>query len=263
MEYSVQPSHSSNSLALVTGASRGIGVAITKALLSSGWSVDVLARSEAAMRDVYASEVQSGRVRILVADTTDAPGLERAVASAYGSGPSPDLLFNNAGRFVSMAPVWQSDIGDWWDDVRVNVLGTYLVTRTVLPLMMRRDSGIVVNMGGGRPGGGSGYAVAKAGVTEFTRALSEELRQAGSRISVFLADPGLVNTAMSQLHAKSPIAAEWLPELVDRISRDDTRRPEEIAEKLLAQLPHMSTRTSGGFFTPDTPTGSFAPIPAA
>ena len=132
--------------------------------------------------------------------------------------------------------------------------------RRQIPRMIARDSGIVINMGGGRPAAGSGYAVSKAGVAEFTRALTLELRQAQSRVSVFLADPGLVDTAMSRLHARNPIAETWASDLVDRMGRGDTRRPEEIAGKLVAQLPHMSFATSGGFFTPDTPTGSFDAI---
>ena len=195
-----------------------------------------------------------------IADATDATAVQRLAKSIYAERGAPDLLFNNAGRFVSMAPIWDSDLADWREDVRVNILSVYTVTRAILPLMLRRDRGVIINMGGGRPGGGSGYAVSKAGVAEFTRALSNELRQAGSRVSAFLADPGLVDTDMTRLHAKNPVTAQWAPELVDRMARRDTRRPEEIARKLIEQLPHMSASTSGGFFTPDTKTGSFEPI---
>jgi NAD(P)-dependent dehydrogenase (short-subunit alcohol dehydrogenase family) len=247
-------------LALVTGASKGIGVAIVHALLSAGWRVDVMARDAAAMRTVYDADLNGGNVRALVADVTDAEALQRLVNENYGQEGATDLLFNNAGRFVSFAPIWESEVQTWWEDVRVNILGTFLVTRTIIPRMMARDSGIVINMGGGKPSAGSGYAVSKAGVAEFTRALALELRKIGSRVSVFLADPGLVDTAMSRLHARNPIAETWASDLVDRMRRGDTRRPEEIASKLVSQLPHMSSTTSGGFFTPDTPTGSFAPI---
>jgi NAD(P)-dependent dehydrogenase (short-subunit alcohol dehydrogenase family) len=247
-------------LALVTGASRGIGVAIVQALLSNGWRVDVMVRDATAMRTAYGTDLNGGKVRVLVADVTDAETLQRLVSQNYGEEGAPDLLFNNAGRFVSFAPIWESEFETWWEDVRVNILGTFLVTRIIIPRMIARDSGIVINMGGGRPAAGSGYAVSKAGVAEFTRALAFELRQIGSRVSVFLADPGLVDTAMSRLHARNPIAQTWASDLVDRIRRGDTRRPEEIASKLVSQLPHMSSATSGGFFTPETPTGSFAPI---
>jgi 3-hydroxy acid dehydrogenase / malonic semialdehyde reductase len=81
-------------------------------------------------------------------DITDAGAIEQFATSLYDNGAAPDLLFNNAGRFVSMAPIWDSDPSEWWADVRVNVLGVYTVTRAILPLMLRRDQGIIVNMGG-------------------------------------------------------------------------------------------------------------------
>ena len=257
----MNPSSSTNSVALITGASRGVGVALARALLSSGWRLDVLSRSDAGLRAAYADGIRTGRVRVLPADITDATAVKSLAKLAYAEDGPSDLLFNNAGRFVSMAPISDSDPADWWEDVRVNVLGVYTVTRMILPLMLQRDRGIIINMGGGRPGGGSGYAVSKAGVAEFARALSNELRQVGSRVSAFLADPGLVDTDMTRLHAASPVTAQWAPELVDRMARRDTGRPEEIARKLIEQLPHMSASTSGGFFTPDTKTGSFEPIP--
>ena len=145
----------------------------------------------------------------------DATAVQRLAKSIYAERGAPELLFN-AGRFVSMAPIWDSDLADWWEDVRVNILSVYTVTRAILPLMLRRDRGVIINMGGGRPGGGSGYAASKAGAAEFTRALSNELRQAGSHVSTFLADPGLVDTDMTRLHAKNPVTAQWVPELVDR-----------------------------------------------
>jgi hypothetical protein len=95
----------------------------------------------------------------------------------------------------------------------------------------------------------------------MTRALNAELRQVGSNVAVFLADPGLVDTAMSRRHFRSPLGAMWLPDLVERIGKGDTRAPTEIAQKLIAQLPYMTAGTSGQMFTPDTLTGSFDPIP--
>jgi 3-oxoacyl-[acyl-carrier protein] reductase len=128
-------------LALVTGASRGIGVAIVQALLSAGWRVDVMARDATAMRTAYGTDLNAGNVRALVADVTDAGAVEQLVSENYGQEGAPDLLFNNAGRFVSFAPIWESEFETWWEDIRVNILGTFLVTRTILPRMIARDSG--------------------------------------------------------------------------------------------------------------------------
>ena len=105
----MNPSSSTNSVALITGASRGVGVALARALLSSGWRVDVLSRSDAGLRAAYADGIRTGRVRVLPADITDATAVKSLAKLAYAEDGPSDLLFNNAGRFVSMAPISDSD----------------------------------------------------------------------------------------------------------------------------------------------------------
>lgn len=244
--------------AVVTGASRGIGVALTRALALSGYKVHAIARSADALESEYQAETASGRVLTTSLDITDERAVDRFFGETFPAGVGLDLLFNNAGRFASLAPIWDSDAEAWWSDIAVNIRGTYLVTRAALEVMMRADSGIIINMAGGKPLGGSGYAVSKAGVSELTHALNNELRHVGSKVLVYSADPGLVDTHMSRSHLGNPFAATWLPELVGRLGSGDTRQPGEIASKLIAQLPFMSLATSGGFFNPDTPTGTFA-----
>jgi NAD(P)-dependent dehydrogenase (short-subunit alcohol dehydrogenase family) len=246
--------------AIVTGASRGIGVALTKALAAAGFHVEATARDLQSMQAAYADEMAKGQVNCTSLDILDERAVDRFFAAHFGT-RSLDLVFNNAGRFVSLAPLWESDSDDWWNDIDVNVRGTFNMLRAAVRTMMREDRGIIVNMGGGRPTGASAYAISKAGVAEMTRALNLELRQVGSNIAVFLADPGLVDTAMTRRHFSSPLGPTWVPELVDRVGRGDTRAPTEIAEKLIAQLPHLTVTASGQMFTPDTRTGTFSPIP--
>ena len=246
--------------AIVTGASRGIGVALTRALVQAGYAVHALARDATRLVEEYRTEAADGRVKPAALDVTDVGAVDAFFAGAFPAGATLDLLFNNAGRFQSLAPVWNADVDQWWADVTVNVRGTFLMTRAALKVMMRADCGIVVNMDGGRPPVGSGYATSKAGLMEFTRTLDAELRQIGSGISVYAANPGLVETEMTRLQMHHAVAPKWMPGLVDRLARGDTRKPEEIANKLVAQLPHMSPATSGGFFDPDTPAGTFRPL---
>ncbi|MEP7240531.1 MAG: SDR family oxidoreductase [Devosia sp.] len=247
--------------AIVTGASRGIGVALSKALAGAGFHVEALARDLPAMEVAYGGEIASGQVTCTELDILDATAVDAFFASRYGSGQSLDLVFNNAGRFVSLAPLWDADRTDWWSDIEVNLRGTFNVLGAAVRRMRQDDRGIIINMGGGRPTGASAYAISKAGVAEMTRALNLELRQVGSNVAVFLADPGLVDTAMTRRHFASPLGPTWVPELVNRVGAGDTRAPTEIAEKLIAQLPYLTAGASGQMFTPDTPTGTFDPIP--
>jgi 3-oxoacyl-[acyl-carrier protein] reductase len=244
-------------VAIVTGASRGIGVALTRALLGAGYTVHAIARDHGRLTGEYRREIADGRVKPARLDVTDADAVDTFFARSFPAGARLDLLYNNAARFESLAPVWDADIEQWWADVTVNIRGPFLMSRAALKVMRRADRGVIVNMDGGRPPSGSAYATSKAGLLEFTRMLNAELRQAGSKIAVYSANPGLVETDMTRLQATNAVAREWLPGVGERLARGDTRRPEEIAAKLVAQLPHMSAATSGGFFDPDTPTGSF------
>ena len=246
--------------AVVTGASRGIGVALTRALAGAGYIVYAVARDSGRLHKEYDAEIVEGSILPAALDICDAAGVNRFFADNFSPGKDLDLLFNNAGRFVSLAPIWDADPDEWWNDVSTNLRGTFLVTRAALAGMLRADRGIIVNMGGGRPPGASGYAASRAAVAELSRALADELRRIGSKVSVYLADPGLVATDMTLPHARSHMGEIWVPDLVTRVGSGDTRRPEEIAEKLIGQLPYMSAATSGGFFDPDTATGSFRSI---
>lgn len=246
--------------AVVTGASRGIGVALTRALVGAGYKVHAAARNLTMLNSVYAAEIAAGEVNPAALDVTDAEAVGRFFESRFPLGATLDLLFSNAGRFASVAPLWQADVENWWGDVTVNVRGTFLVTRSALAVMRRQDHGTIISMEGGRPAAGSGYGVGKAGVRQLTRTLAEELRKVGSHILVYVADPGLVETDMTRAIVDSPFAAEWLPEIPSRIADGSTHRPEEIATKLIEQLPHMSLANSGSFFDKSTPAGQFLPL---
>jgi 3-oxoacyl-[acyl-carrier protein] reductase len=249
-----------NKTAIVTGASRGIGVALTRALVDAGYLVHAVARDLSMLDAAHAAHITRGAVKTAALDVTDEMAVRRFFESRFPAGTTLDLLFNNAGRFGSVAPMWEASAENWWADVTVNVRGTFLVTRYALEAMRRQDHGIIVSMEGGRPPAGSGYAVSKAGVRQLMRSLAEELKMVGSPILVYAADPGLVETDMSRRLGESPLAAQWLPEIPTRLADGTTHRPEEIANKLVEQLPHMSLANSGSFFDKATPGGTFIPL---
>src|SRR5689334_1109719 len=118
--------------AIVTGASRGIGVALTKALARHGFHVDALARDLPAMQAAYTDEIATGKVTATRLDILDEAAVDAFFASRYDSGRPLDLAFNNAGRFVSLSPVWESEAASWWSDIEVNVKGTFHVLRAVV-----------------------------------------------------------------------------------------------------------------------------------
>jgi NAD(P)-dependent dehydrogenase (short-subunit alcohol dehydrogenase family) len=99
--------------------------------------------------------------------------------------------------------VWEADPRAWERDVRVNLFGTFLCSRAVLPVMLRQDSGVIVNLdgGGGSNGGnpaGSAYSSSKAGVVRFTETLASELGRIGSRVITFAINPGFVRSNLTE-----------------------------------------------------------------
>ena len=185
--------------ALVTGGARGIGAAIAVAYAREGADVavaDVL--DEAAAGETLDAVRAAGRraayVRCDVADEAQVRQLVRAVEAALGP---IDVLVNNAGT-LSQHLLHELPIAEWDRVLGVNLRGTFLCTRLVLPGMLERGSGVIVNMASqlGQVGGVEmvHYSASKAGVIGFTKALAREVSARGVRVNAIA--PGPILTAM-------------------------------------------------------------------
>jgi NAD(P)-dependent dehydrogenase (short-subunit alcohol dehydrogenase family) len=170
-------------VAVVTGASRGIGRAIADALARAGATV--------AGCSLHGAE---STVRCDVRSPSDVAHFARQVETQHGAA---DILVNNAGT-VARAPLGSLEEAAWDEVIGSNLKGTYLVSRAFLPGMLARGGGRIVNISSisGRQGtaGLTAYCAAKHGVVGFTRALAEEVRGAG--IAVNAVCPGSVDTDM-------------------------------------------------------------------
>ena len=188
-------------VAVVTGASRGIGRALTERLRATGMTVAAIARSETDLNDVAA---QTGAVPFVL-DVADPTAVEEVFGRIEGEFGVPDLLVNNAGVSGASGGTWELSQRDWWQVLEINVRGTYLCTRAVLAPMMARGSGRIVNISSGAatfPVGldndsvmNSAYLASKAAVNRFTEAVAGECFNAGVR--VFSLSPGKVKTDMT------------------------------------------------------------------
>jgi len=109
--------------------------------------------------------------------------------------------------------VWETDPDLWWQDVTTNLYGTFLCTRAVLPTMIERRTGTIINLSGGGAASSapywSGYASSKAGVLRFTECLAAEVASYG--IQAYAINPGLVRTAMTEFLLEQPRVAEYAP----------------------------------------------------
>jgi 3-oxoacyl-[acyl-carrier protein] reductase len=194
-------------VALVTGGGRGIGADVARELASAGMKVAVSART-AEQVEAVASEIGG---LALTADVSRREDAERIVAETERELGPIDLLVNNAGITIWEERAWELDVGDWWHIHEVNVLGPYLLIRAVLPGMLERGRGRIVNVASGAaylPGSGStAYAASKAALNRFSETLAAQLR--GTPIAVFPISPGLVRTEMTE--GTFPDDAPWTP----------------------------------------------------
>jgi NAD(P)-dependent dehydrogenase (short-subunit alcohol dehydrogenase family) len=184
--------------ALVTGAGRGIGRAVAIALARRGCEVALLARSPGEIERTAADVAREGvRALPVRCDVADAAAVQGAVEHVLRELGDVDVVVNNAG-IVRRGLVHAMPVEEWDRVIAVNLRGTFLVTRAVLPSMLARRQGRVVTMGSISStlgtAGQSAYAAAKWGALGFTKSLAEELR--GTGVATMCVMPGSVGTSM-------------------------------------------------------------------
>ena len=193
-------------VALVTGASSGIGEATAFALAAQGARVALAARRRERL-DALAARIAKagGEALAVVADFADEVQAHRAAAEAEAHFGRVDILVNNAG-VMYLEPVDSADLGRWRHMLELNVLGLIAATQAVLPGMRRRRDGHVVNVAStaGRLGSpnGAGYSATKFGVVGFSDALRKEVYQDNIRVTVI--EPGVVETELREHIAHAP-----------------------------------------------------------
>jgi NAD(P)-dependent dehydrogenase (short-subunit alcohol dehydrogenase family) len=180
----------------------GLGLAITKAYVAAGASVFMAARDrtklERAAADVASSASGTQMVKSQVADVSNPLDVERLVAATLRAFPNLDILVNNAGVYGPKGPIEEVDWQAWADAVNVNLLGSVLMARNVLPHFKARRYGKIVQLSGGGATAPlpriSAYAASKAGIVRFSETLAEEVREYG--IDVNAIAPGALNTRL-------------------------------------------------------------------
>ena len=216
-------------VAIVTGAARGIGEAITSRLARDGWCVAVADLDEAAASAASERLVGQGpgrrafAVRVDVTDPTSAREMAQSVLDRAGR---IDALVNNAGIAGLAAPVAEYPEDEWRRVLAVDLDGVFYCTRAVLPHMLERGSGRIVNIASisGKEGNPNmaAYSTAKAGVIGFTKAVGKELATRG--ILVNCVTPAVIETDILR-----QVTEEAVGYMVSRIPMGRTGKPEEVA----------------------------------
>jgi 3-oxoacyl-[acyl-carrier protein] reductase len=185
-------------VALVTGAGRGIGKSIALVLAGAGCRVILVARSHDQLEEVRREiETRDGDAVAVPCDLTRDDDVEKLVGQSAQHFGAIDILINNAG-WGKRASVVKAKIDDWDQTFRVNLRAPMLLAQSLLPAMIEKGEGAVINIGSvsGKSGeaNGAAYSASKFGLIGFTQSLYEEVREHSIKVSVIL--PGFVDTPL-------------------------------------------------------------------
>ena len=232
-----------NKVAIITGASRGIGFAIARKLHQEGASVVLCARSP--VRDF-----PTDRSLAVTMDVRDAKSVETGVHRIVDRFGKIDIVVNNAG-ISGVTPVDAADTAPWLDIIQTNVLGTYFVTRAAVPHIPNGGRVIVISSVLGKFGvpGYSAYCTAKTGLIGFTRSLALEL--APRKITVNAICPGWTDTEMARsgmrdIAASEGITVEEFKKIaMSRVPLGEMVEPEEVANLVAFLAGETGNRITG------------------
>jgi NAD(P)-dependent dehydrogenase (short-subunit alcohol dehydrogenase family) len=239
-------------VAIVTGGSKGIGLAIARALLDRGGQVAISARSETDLKTAAqalgggpstplgtgpSTALGTGNVLTVRADVREPADAQRLVDETAARFGGIDVLVNNAG-VGAFANVEDMSVDAWRQVIDTNLSGVFYCTRAALPHLRRRGGGFIINIsslaGKNAFTGGAAYCASKAGLNQFSEALMQEVRHDNIRVSYVM--PGSVSTGFAgSAGASTALGAEWkltgedvAKVVVDLISHDARSLPSRV-----------------------------------
>ncbi len=231
--------------AVVTGAAQGIGNAIAARLLASGATV-ALWDNDAQLLELARSQLaQKGDVLAVKVDVTDPAEIETAVGSTESVLGSLDILVNNAGIAGPTDVTWDYPIEEWRKVLDLDLTGVFLCCRAIVPSMISRNYGRIVNIASiaGKEGNpnASAYSAAKAGVIALTKSLGKEL--ADYEIAVNCVTPAAAKTRIFE-----QISQQHIDYMLSKIPRGRFVKVEEIAALVAWLASEECSFTTGGVF---------------
>ena len=208
--------------AIITGAGRGIGRAIALTYAREGARLALAARNDSELDEVVSEVSSLGAEAIAVrTDVTSQMATDRLARRTVERFGRIDVLVNNAGTSGPIGPLQDNDIAEWVDTINVNLTGTFLVCRAVVPVMLRQGGGRIINLSGAGVANAwsnmSAYCASKAAVVRMTEVLAQELEPQG--IFVNALGPGSVHTSMweKMTEQAAEAGADFIHQLGERV----------------------------------------------
>ncbi len=224
--------------ALITGATSGFGEAFARRVLAGGGKVITTGRREERLK-AFADEVKTDRLHTHALDLRDGDGIKTMVAGLPAAFEAVDILFNNAGLALGLGKAHEAALDDWEAMIETNVLALARVTRAVLPGMVARNRGDVLNMASVAASypypGGNVYGASKAFVRQFSLNLRSDLL--GTKVRVTSIEPGMCETEFSVVRFKGDAeAAAKVYQGMKPLSADDIALTLESVVRLPAHI---------------------------
>jgi 3-oxoacyl-[acyl-carrier protein] reductase len=230
--------------ALVTGAAQGIGLAITRRLLASDASVALWDRDKDKLQDATRNLAPSS-FSCQIVDVSDLNSVESATLATLASHGHIDILVANAGIAGTNHTTWDYSVAEWKQVIEINLIGVYLCCRAVVPHMIERNYGRIVNVASiaGKEGNpnASAYSASKAGVIALTKSLGKET--AGWNIAVNCITPAAARTAIFDQMSK-----QHIDYMLSRIPRGRFLETDEVAAMVAWLVSEENSFTTGAVF---------------
>lgn len=246
----------SGQIGVVTGAARGLGRAFAVGLSQAGMSLAIAdVRRDELNETLRLIESAGAKCIAIPTDVSDPAAVAEMVKSVEQKLGSIDLLVNNAALAGPAGPTWEADPQAWWHCQEVNLRGPFLCSHAVLPAMIARKRGRIINVASASGTVSvpylSAYVTSKAAVIRFTETLAYEVRPHG--VSVFALHPGAVQTPMNE-ELLATVGQKWLPWLEHIFQRGEDETTEPGTKLLLFLASGKADELSGKFFmVPENP----------
>jgi len=231
--------------AVITGGAQGIGFAIAERLVSSGASVSLWDKDATLLQSASKQLLKSGMVTTQVVDVSDAASVEAATARTAELHGAIDILVASAGIAGPNFKTWEYPIDAWRQVMEINLTGVFLCCRTIVPHMIARNYGRIVNISSiaGKEGNptASGYSAAKAGVIALTKSLGKET--ATYNIAVNCITPAAAKTRIFE-----QVSQEHIDFMLSKIPRGRFLKVDEVSAMVAWLVSEENSFTTGAVF---------------